>query len=133
MKTQANAAPYLRLLIGGGAAILFATAGITAAQAWIAASSKAVVADELPAQGTGPEAHVSLKCAECGVVESTREIRQPGEGVDRGAAAGERPGSRYEVTVRMKDGASRVFLDANPANWRPGERVTLIQGTSQRD
>lgn len=37
----------------------------------------------------------------------------------------------YEVTVRMRDGSSRAFMDANPANWRAGERVILIEAASR--
>jgi hypothetical protein len=31
----------------------------------------------------------------------------------------------------MSDGSSRVFMDAHPANWRPGERVILIEGANR--
>ena len=34
----------------------------------------------------------------------------------------------YEIIVRMADGLSRVFNDANPARWRSGERVIVIDG-----
>ena len=34
----------------------------------------------------------------------------------------------YEVTVRMKDGASHLFMAANSAQWRPGQRVIFIDG-----
>ena len=64
-----------------------------------------------------------LKCAQCGVVESTREI----------APLPEQSVSGVEVTVRMKDGASHLFIAANSehsANWRAGERVIFINGRS---
>lgn len=70
------------------------------------------------------EASADLKCTQCGVVESTREIAQLSEGSTRGV----------EVTVRMKDGASHLFIAASSANsenlasWRPGERVIFIDG-----
>jgi hypothetical protein len=83
------------------------------------------------------------KCEECGVVASTREIDRLA--VDRGATvpsmvmSGRRNDlamasvKQYEVTVRMKDGSSRVFTDVNPSRWRAGERVILIEGASHSD
>lgn len=84
---------------------------------------------------------VKVKCPECGVVASTRKIEQLGTGIHPVTTGGVKRGGRiemprkttksYEVTVRMKDGSSRVFMDATSANWRPGERVILIEGASQ--
>jgi hypothetical protein len=34
----------------------------------------------------------------------------------------------YEIIVRMADGSSRVFNDANPARGRTGERLIVIGG-----
>jgi outer membrane lipoprotein SlyB len=36
----------------------------------------------------------------------------------------------YVLVVRMADGSSRVINQASPANWRPGERVMIIEGTN---
>jgi outer membrane lipoprotein SlyB len=36
----------------------------------------------------------------------------------------------YEFTVRLADGSSRVFNDTNPARWRSGERVIVIDGAN---
>jgi hypothetical protein len=98
------------------------------------------VLDTLPAQAES-SARVRVKCAECGVVESTRVIEQGHAGIDPGATAALTKDSRNvvskksarisEITVRMQDGASHRFVDANLANWRPGERVILIKGTSK--
>ena len=33
-----------------------------------------------------------------------------------------------EITIRLMDGSSRVIADPNPAQWRPGERVMVIDG-----
>jgi hypothetical protein len=160
MKTQANQAAYLAVLIGGVAAIL---SGIAAVMAWMPSSTDGagvVLALDQPrappavpigaqapissARADG-EARVRVKCPECGVVESTREIEQRSErlaeGIDPVAAGGmtrvgrnEIPGKSthmYEVTVRMMDGSRRVFTDANLVNWRAGERVILIGGASR--
>lgn len=159
MKTQANEARYLPLLIGGVAVILLGTCAIAAVVAWMPTSTDMAgvvfVLDKLRAPPAGPvgaqaqipparaegDARVRVKCAECGVVESTREIEQRGEGVDPATAGGVTRGGRteipgkstksYEVTVRMKDGSSRVFMDTNPVNWRPRERVIIIEGVRQ--
>ena len=127
MKIHVHEAPYLRLLIGGIAAVLLGLFGIAAVMAWTPASTEDSVDKllTLPTKTVG--SHVRVKCEECGVVVSTREIEQPGGsgGVTRGGKRG------HEVTVRMKNGSNRVFMDANPANWRQGESIILIQGASQ--
>ncbi len=79
-----------------------------------------------------------VKCAECGIVVSTREIIPILRNNDSGAGGGVKRArlketalksiGNYEVTVRMKDGASHQFIVANSANWRPGERVIFIEG-----
>ncbi len=124
-------ATHLPRRIAAVAAIMLRVAGIAA----VIAGTPGLTETEISAktQTSAPQvergAGLGEKCAECGVVESFREIGQAGEGVD--AVAGEvaeKGATRYEVTIRMKDGASRVIIDANPANWREGERVTLIDG-----
>jgi hypothetical protein len=144
MRTQADRVPSLPLLIGGVVAILLGTSGFAAVTAWMPAStngSGAVSAqDELPTPPVGrvgalgppvpapPEGDTrpTVKCAGCGVIASTREIQQPATGID---FRGESTGS-YEVTVRMNDGSSHVFMDSKRANLRPGQRVILVEGKS---
>ena len=83
----------------------------------------------------GPGVRAS-RCAECGVIESTREIETPADETDGNAsghiAAGRGiAGTRVrnsEITIRLQDGSMRVITDANPARWRPGERVIIIAG-----
>lgn len=129
-----------RCLIAGVAAILLVTFGIAAVWAWSPSSTStstdvpglALSTEKFPAQSDVNEL-VRAKCEECGVVESTRMIERGDEGL------GEKPG-RYEltrkskiseVTVRMSNGTSHLFTDAGHANWRPGERVIIIEGTSR--
>lgn len=89
------------------------------------------------------ETRARARCAECGVVESIREILQAGEDNDPRATGSPARSSRnksarkpvrhtahYEITVRRRNGDSHVFIEANAANWRPGERVSLIDGAS---
>ncbi|MBS1230808.1 MAG: hypothetical protein H6R17_4085 [Proteobacteria bacterium] len=67
------------------------------------------------------EAGSDPKCAQCGVVESTRELARIAETSAKGV----------ELTVRMKDGASHLFIAASSessASWRAGERVIFIDG-----
>jgi hypothetical protein len=72
-------------------------------------------------------------CAECGFVASMREFEHMGEETEPEAAGGVavNPIRRHEVTIRMNDGTSRAFVDAHPANWRPGERVIFIEGANR--
>ncbi|MBS1216901.1 MAG: glycine zipper protein [Proteobacteria bacterium] len=105
---NSNSTPVL-LWAAGIAVILFSVAGIAAIMGWIPTSiggsaEKATLAQTKkpslkPAQSTAAgaksapakvasNAPVSVKCAECGVIESTREIATSGEGTGLGAAGG---------------------------------------------
>ena len=146
-----SGASHMSFLVGSVVAIVLATSAIAGVLAWrprlgdeaasaIASVRLPVKADIEAAIDPALEediAHVRVKCAECGVVESTREIVQIQERMDSGAAGGvkrarlrETAGksiSNHEVTVRMKDGARHRFMAANPAIWRPGDRVIFIE------
>jgi len=65
-----------------------------------------------------------LKCRECGLIESIRETARQGEAILLGSAA-------REITVRLDDGSNRVIVDMNPARWRLGERVSVIDGLGE--
>lgn len=90
-------------------------------------------ATQPPATEAGPH-----KCAECGVVVSTRNIESADERVRAKAPGRVAAGSRalterkavrnYEITIRLQDGSTHVITDANAANWRHGERVIIIAG-----
>lgn len=142
MNTQATKPLHLPLLVGGIAAILVSSIAI-GSLAISAPGFNGVYAPDEPAEAAAappiaaPGAR-AYRCAECGVIESTREIEAPDEktGVNVPAriAAGNRgetegkPVRNYEITIRLRDGSMRVITDANPARWRPGERVKLIGG-----
>lgn len=34
----------------------------------------------------------------------------------------------YDITVRLDDGSTRVFNEANPPSWRSGDRVKIVDG-----
>jgi len=67
------------------------------------------------------EVGVERRCAQCGWIESKREI-VPG-GADPHAFR------IYEYTLRMADGSSRVFEETLPTSWRVGERLIVIDGS----
>jgi hypothetical protein len=54
-------------------------------------------------------------CDSCGVVESVRRL-EPAAGMP----------AFYEMTVRLRDGSSRVTSIANTAQWHAGDRIMLI-------
>jgi hypothetical protein len=128
MKMPVHEGPEWRLLIGGLAAILLGVSGIAAVTVGLPTTTALAAVEEVAA----PRGRV--KCAECGIVESTRDVGPAGAALDPGTkdevTRGGRNAKRYQVTVRMKDGTSRVFLEAHPAHWRAGERVTFIDGAS---
>ncbi|HEY5293814.1 MAG TPA: hypothetical protein VIJ43_16025 [Burkholderiales bacterium] len=98
-----------------------------------------VFAPPKPPEATAAPASAALgaaRCAECGVIESTRIIEVPEELIrvhalgriaagSRDEMADNRTGS-YVITVRLQDGTMRTITDARPAQLRPGEYVTVI-------
>ena len=143
MITQANKFLHLPLLAGGVAAIVvsgIAIAALAIAQPSLegnAASADGVQMATVPAGTAGGSR--SKGCAECGVVESKRKMEMSDEWAGAYAAtvrtaAGRqggmtpKPPQNYEFTIRLRDGSMRVITDANPAQWRLGERVTVIAG-----
>jgi hypothetical protein len=159
MNMQANKSRCLPRLIVGIAVILFSTAGIAAIMGWLPASADGagdtLAPDDVPAASakrvaataqTAPvqvkgEARANGRCAECGVIVSTRKIdaRGAGTGVNASGKAAARnrdelrltSAGRYETTIRLADRSSRVINHASPASWRPGERVIVIDGANQ--
>jgi hypothetical protein len=146
MKPQAHKSRYLPLLITGIAVILFSTAGIARMMGWGPNSTNVsgdVSALDQAVPVTRDEARAKTRCPECGVIVSMREIDRQEEGSGRGAADGVMAGTQdetragstrsYEITVRLADGSRRVIDHASPANWRPGERVIVIDGANPSD
>lgn len=115
METQASKSTHPLLLIAGIAVILFCAAGVAAIMGWIpttiggagASASKpdkiaeapaapARPAQARPAQAKPHQAPVQVannapakaKCAECGVIESVREIEKAGQATGLGAVGG---------------------------------------------
>jgi hypothetical protein len=145
MNTQANKPMYLPLLSGGIAALL--VSGIAIASLAISTQGfDGVFVPVTPPEAAAAPAGAALgvhasRCAECGVIESTRRIQAPdvrtGINAPGRITAGDRdgiegkPAGSYAITIRLRDGSTRTITDAHPASWRPGERVTLIGAMEQ--
>jgi len=151
MSSRSDKLPYLSLLLSGIAAILLSSTGVAHMMGWgpnLADDSDRLLAlDILPVAQAQPvavtaeqaagNARARGRCAECGMIVSVRQIETHVKGAGHGATAarasdqGELPApsiGHYEITVRLADGSSRVINDANPASWRPGERLIVIGG-----
>ena len=142
MSTHANISLYRLLLVGCIAALL--VSGVAIASLAISSLgfqrifAAAGPGDEAAAPANmAPEVRAhSHRCPECGVIESTHEIKalDKKRGLDASdrIAAGNlselenKPVRKYETTVRMQDGSMHVITDTDLARWRPGERVMLI-------
>lgn len=109
MSTQTNKSPQPLIWIAGIAITLFSLVGIAAFMGWIPSSignpgeprslstsgdqatpsSPAVVkARKAPTHVAGHPPHPKATCAECGVIQSTREIVQAGDGGAIGIVGG---------------------------------------------
>jgi len=137
VRTQVDQSPHLLMWIASVAATLLCTAGIAAFMAWMPTAisnpedhAALTELSPMPAQPAGAKADKAsadvvsdtptrTRCAECGVIESVREI------VTRGEHAAESTRS-YETTIRFRDGSRRVFNEATPRTWRSGTRVMVI-------
>lgn len=107
----------LPVLIALSLVVLPAAAGMALYRAWISGN------DGTPEQSrarTELKAGPAARCPHCGRIESKRKL-----GAD---AAAPLAAARYEYTVRMADGSSRVFHERLPVSWRLGERLIYIDG-----
>lgn len=137
MNAQANKLLHLPLLAGSIAAIVISGIAIVSLASSPGSRNESAAFAE-PAQVAAAAVSRNMRCAECGVIQSTRKIAARDES-DGGyapvrTAAGRRaeieqaPAQNYEITIRLQDGSLRVITDAHSAAWRPGEAVTLIAG-----
>jgi hypothetical protein len=90
-----------------------------------ASRSGDVHADDPRARGTVAPDTINRRnrawCAECGVVESIRQIAGSG-----GAIAANTTAKGYKITVRFRDGRTTVLDEASLRNWQLGSRVIVI-------
>jgi hypothetical protein len=135
MSTQAKPVRNLRPVIGIVGAILLGASAIAAVTAGCQMSSAVT---EIAAIPDLPRArHLRFSCEECGVVSATREIAQHRRTKDSGRASSvvrgelnQKPGTKVsgqEVTVRMRNGSSRIFIETTTVHWRLGERLIFIE------
>lgn len=122
---------HVPLVVAGFVAMLFSSLALTNVPlAWLQGSfegfDRMAAQDDLLAMPaalpsvvpTGaPKVRVRTGCDECGVVDSVRSV----------ALLGSTPPT-YEITIRMRDGATRVVSVASHGNWHRHERITLIGG-----
>jgi len=99
METKASKSPHTLFWIAGIAVTVFSAVGIAAIMGWIPTSisspgNNAMLAGQPKvlakpaARAYSAPAQVAAACAECGVVESVREIETKGEGSGIGAVGG---------------------------------------------
>ena len=99
METKATKSPHTLFWIAGIAVTVFSAAGIAAIMGWIPTSTsspgnnaalagRSTVPAKPAARAYSAPAQVAAACAECGVVESVREIETKSEGSGIGAVGG---------------------------------------------
>jgi hypothetical protein len=133
MNMQTRKSMHVPLVMAGIAALLFSAVAMTSVpvMGWFHNSLEGV--DGVSAQEQASDtlaaalsvapldaAKTRASCDECGVITSMRQV-----------AALENAPEIYEMTVRLRDGSTRMFSDASPTNWRPGARIILIGGGHQ--
>jgi hypothetical protein len=131
MNKQINAALHMRSAMGVvGAILLGASAIAVVAAGWHMTAATAAFASDVP-----PLRSHRFECEECGVIAATRELGPSGGTAGLGGARNvtrsrqdEKSAKGQEVTVRMSDGSSRIFIETTSAHWRPGERIIVIEG-----
>jgi outer membrane lipoprotein SlyB len=89
MNTQVNKPPHLLMWIAGIAVILFSVAGIAAFMGWTSTSKDDPSNNAtLAKSSTYTSNPFKAKCADCGQIESVREIVTRGEGTGLGVVGG---------------------------------------------
>jgi hypothetical protein len=165
MRTHFTTPARLPMWIAGIFISLTAALGIAATLRWIPASYANIPDEGVPSKlGAAPNGSEDARakdpradpgqaratsrnrswCDECGVVESMRQIKRPGDvggqntviaavggdvagrEPDRAIAAKASAEMRYEFTVRFRDGSNKVFNDTSPRAWPLGSRVIVI-------
>jgi hypothetical protein len=62
------------------------------------------------------------RCASCGVVQAIQVLEAPQAGP-----------TRYEFTVRLRDGSTHISTEAGAFSWRVGDPVQLIGGPARTE
>lgn len=122
MKVLPDHARHPQSTSGISAAILLGALALVSVVDGLEVSELATAA---PAPELRPTRSQRALCDECGVVASSRRLAQSDSEWMPTAVA------QYEVTVRMRDGSIRTFVEGSSVHWRSGERIILIEGAGQ--
>lgn len=160
IKTRSDPHPLVSL--SGIAIIVFCGTGVAAIMGWIPTSmgqgreGGAPIATLAPApavpgqarQATGvavpaavpAPAHPAVRrpCADCGVIEATRQVDRRAESSALPAIGAMRAGNdieqqakasrSHEISIRMDDGSLRLIHQARRPDLRAGDHVRIIDG-----
>ena len=112
-----------RSIIAIGAGIALASSAGVMAVSGLGVVSVVPTAPTQAVQAQGPQADepVPQRCAECGRIESVRDIP---------SGADNRATRIREYTVRMSDGSRHTFT--SNVRWRLGERLTVVARNGTR-
>jgi hypothetical protein len=69
----------------------------------------------LPLVAAVANPHLSTRCQTCGVVQIVRKLKAVGVSA-----------ASYELTVRLRDGTTRISSHSGPVGWRVGDSIMLI-------
>lgn len=126
MRTLVERSPHLLVWVASVATTLLCATGIAVSIAWMPTATGNPKDHATLAGATGVKASAGAvsdaptgTCAECGVIESVREIRTRGEQTAESIAS-------YESTIRFRDGSRRVLIEATPRTWRSGTAVRIM-------
>jgi len=145
-KAQMDRIPSVRVFVGGSIVALLVLSGLCVAVSRSSATAAVPRVDDVVGRVTvTPESNTpaGMTCTECGMIESVRLMPREQESdphtanlLNRDGLAGPTVAAvqMSEITVRMNDGTSHQFVDANRSKWHPGERMIFIEGmkTSRR-
>ena len=142
MENQGIRTPLVRLQTGGIVAGLLSIGAVVALTAGMPSVAAVSPAPTFPPEVSAnePVPRFRRRCEECAVVTSIREVEPFEHGSHSAAGSRTTKGvgkvmtgesaRRYEVTVQMRNGSTRVFEQVRTTNWRVNERLILIGGSS---
>jgi hypothetical protein len=122
MKTQSDHSRHPQSATGISAAMLIGALALTSVVDGLEMSGGASAA---PAPEVRLTRSQRAMCEECGVVATSRRMTRSDDEATAAAV------TQYEVTVRMRDGSIRTFIEASSVRWRSGERIILIEEAGQ--
>ena len=143
------------IIVAATAVTIASAAAIASFAGWLPGSKGSGASAPPTEAATGAPPPV---CANCATVEGIREVKQEGDGTGLGAIGGGllgnqigngrgrtlgavvgadagneveknvRSSNHFEVTVRLDNGNTRVFKEAQRPSWQRGDRVRIENG-----